>query len=631
MEGMIKHIKHMPLWQATILAFLFLILMAAAGTAYHIQRLNKTFLADARDHARFAAAIIRLNTSHAVKAERLVADILTSFLDNTAAFITYLQAVEPFNREELTAFADQWGLAGISLTPATGGPTVSGPPDWPAQLRQSTATIAPGLTFLPAQHLAVYRPPRAAGAADILLAIDSRRIDDLRNEIGLTRTLEKIGELQGVEYARLETAPASTGKTGFPATTTSTATADVVLSPDAAAPECTATAAAIASRFPDGQPAAVSTPPSAGGQPSAIPSRPIMVLTRDNGPVVEVAVDTAGGRLVLGMDAAPLMRNRQRMWQYVLLFDGILSLVGAGLAWALYRYQRAAIARLRQYEQRLARQREEAALGRAAAAIAHEIRNPLNAIGMGLQHLSFRERRAGGTELPLLDGLREEIQRANRIVTGMLDFARPLEPRFAPLSLAAIVNRQVETRRPEMAARRIDLEIRLATDPEVKSKVEPKVEPKVKIETGMATGKTSPRGINPETAPQIFGDKNLLDQVIANLLQNAIEAQPDGGFIDIVIAGPDAGGMVRLCIANGGSLPPADKLAAIFAPYVTTKTRGTGLGLPVCRRIITAHGGTISARIDTGGKFVIEINLPTTAPEPQDGTSGSESLSALGL
>jgi signal transduction histidine kinase len=151
------------------------------------------------------------------------------------------------------------------------------------------------------------------------------------------------------------------------------------------------------------------------------------------------------------------------------------------------------------------------------------------------------------------------------------------------------------------------------------------------METGMAAGKISPRGINPETAPVIFGDKNLLDQVIANLLQNAIEAQPDGGFIDIVIAGPDADGMVRLCIANAGSLPPADKLAAIFAPYVTTKTRGTGLGLPVCRRIITAHGGTISARIDTGGKFVIEINLPTTAPEPQDGTSGSESLSALGL
>lgn len=585
-----KRIKHMPLWQATILAFLFLILMAAAGIAYHIQRLNKTFLADAHDHARFAAAIISLNTGHAVRAEHLVADILTSFLDNTAAFISYLQAVEPFNREELTAFADQWGLAGVSVTPAAGGPAVSGPPGWPAQLRQGAAAIAPGLTFLPEYHLALYRPPRAAGAPDILLAIDSRRIDDLREEIGLPRTLEKIGELQGVEYARLERAPDPVGKTAQPDTTPEAATPHNAM-PGVATPGTPIPRTAIpGTAMPGaGTPTAAAPgtamPPVAGGSRADPGVQPAAPLPRNDTAVVEVAVDTAGGRLVLGMDAGPLIRNRRRMWQYVAFFSGILSAVGAGLAWALYRYQRAAIVRQRHYEQRLARRREEAALGRAAAAIAHEIRNPLNAIGMGLQHLSFREKRGGGGELPLLDGLRDEIRRANRIVTGMLDFARPLKPRFEPIALAAIVNRQVDVRRHDLAAKRITLETRAETGPE----------------TDMKNG------------PVVHGDANLLNQVAANLLQNAIEAQPDGGFIAIITAGPDADGMVRLSVTNGGSLPPTDKMAAIFEPYVTTKTRGTGLGLPVCRRIIAAHGGTITARVDAAGRFVVDALLPATA------------------
>jgi two-component system NtrC family sensor kinase len=115
-------------------------------------------------------------------------------------------------------------------------------------------------------------------------------------------------------------------------------------------------------------------------------------------------------------------------------------------------------------------------------------------------------------------------------------------------------------------------------------------------------------------APPVAGDRTALEQVLVNLLLNAVDAAgPDGSIT--VATGPDAAGGVRLVVRDSGPGVPPDLAARIFEPFVTTKDpgRGTGLGLAVVQRIVEDHGGTVSVGPAPEGGAAFSVLLPAAA------------------
>jgi two-component system NtrC family sensor kinase len=225
----------------------------------------------------------------------------------------------------------------------------------------------------------------------------------------------------------------------------------------------------------------------------------------------------------------------------------------------------------------LLRTEKLATVGRLAAGVAHEVGNPLGAIG-GYAELARARLAAGGdpTALDYLDRIRAETARIDRIVRGLLDFARPAPLALVPVSLGAAVE----------AARRLAAVQRRFQG--------------VRVEVSL-----------PPDLPPVRADEGRLAQLLLNLLLNAGDAT--GGAGAVRIAARAEGGAVRLEVADDGPGIPEKDLPRVFDPFFTTKPpgEGTGLGLAVCHGIAESFGGEIAAGNAPGGGAVLTVRLPT--------------------
>jgi signal transduction histidine kinase len=113
--------------------------------------------------------------------------------------------------------------------------------------------------------------------------------------------------------------------------------------------------------------------------------------------------------------------------------------------------------------------------------------------------------------------------------------------------------------------------------------------------------------------PPVWGDAFRLGEVFSNLVQNALQASPETGTVEVV-AGPGAEDRVRVIVRNTGVGIPAELRERIFQPFFTTKARGTGLGLAIARQIVEAHRGSIRVESDGESQTAFIVDLPTTAP-----------------
>ena len=161
----------------------------------------------------------------------------------------------------------------------------------------------------------------------------------------------------------------------------------------------------------------------------------------------------------MGLDAAPFYRRIGRLWREFVIFGAALAGFGVFFSWLLYRYQNAHMAQVRGLDRKLARQREDAALGRAAAAITHEIRNPLNAIQMGLQRLGLEAENLDEEQQGLIRSMLEAVRRTDGIVADLKRFASPFAPRKRSVVLAEILENILALYRPTCAERGISLEV----------------------------------------------------------------------------------------------------------------------------------------------------------------------------
>ena len=234
----------------------------------------------------------------------------------------------------------------------------------------------------------------------------------------------------------------------------------------------------------------------------------------------------------------------------------------------------------------LVRNEKLVSLGRLSAGVAHEIRNPLSAMAGAMVHLQRRR-----PDDPLIREygkiISEEIERLGRFVTEFLYFARQAPPHLAPTDLNALCASVQTLFGPEADKRGIRL-----------------------------------HSLVDEALPRQMLDPHQMEQVLVNLMINAMDALPRGGYITFATTcqfpAPGREGWVRLSVEDNGVGIHPQQQASIFDPFFTTKDAGTGLGLTLSLGIVQSHGGAMEVLSARGKGTTIIIKLPSFAPRPPD-------------
>jgi signal transduction histidine kinase len=222
----------------------------------------------------------------------------------------------------------------------------------------------------------------------------------------------------------------------------------------------------------------------------------------------------------------------------------------------------------------------DAAMAIVAAGIAHEVRNPLNAVQINLRILDEELRRLEQPERTshaheILGRIENEIRSLDSFVAEFLRFARPRKPQLEEIGLARLIADLAAFLAPECERRGVTLAVR-------------------------ADG-------GPRTASL---DPLLIKHALLNLVLNAAQACDDGGSVTVSTAPAEGQRRVRITVRDDGPGIPADALPRVFDAFFTTREGGTGLGLPIARRIVEDHGGALWLECPPEGGTMAILELP---------------------
>jgi signal transduction histidine kinase len=233
------------------------------------------------------------------------------------------------------------------------------------------------------------------------------------------------------------------------------------------------------------------------------------------------------------------------------------------------------------HQTQMSRAEHFATLGELATGLAHEIRNPLAGIA-GVIEIVARDLPPDSAARSVIKDAKEEAMQINRILTELLETARPKPPQFQVKDIAGTAEHAVMFARQQAITKRIMIELN-----------------------------------NDEKIPPVDHDPNQINQVLLNLLLNAIQAMEKPGAIHVSLRQDHESALITVADEGKGILP--ENLDNIFRPFFTTKGHGTGLGLSLARRIVEAHGGSIRVRSQVGKGTQFEVRLPIAreADSPQ--------------
>ena len=231
----------------------------------------------------------------------------------------------------------------------------------------------------------------------------------------------------------------------------------------------------------------------------------------------------------------------------------------------------------------LVRKEKLAILGQLAGSVGHELRNPLGVMSNAVYYLKTILPDAGDTVVEYLNIIRQEIDNSLQIITDLLDFSRTKPPRMIPVPIDVWVKQSLDrSNRPENIA--------------VKTYI-------------------------PDGLPLVNMDLFQMTQVLQNLITNAVQAMPDGGSLSISArevpdmesseeySGDPPGKFIEIIVKDTGPGISPENMEKLFQPLFTTKAKGIGLGLVVCKNLVEANGGSIkvTSRMGAGAAFAVRL------------------------
>jgi PAS domain S-box-containing protein len=245
------------------------------------------------------------------------------------------------------------------------------------------------------------------------------------------------------------------------------------------------------------------------------------------------------------------------------------------------------LTRVEQLEERERLRDRLAALGEMAAAIAHEVKNPLAGIEV-MAGVLKRQLASSEDAQSILGDIIKEAKMANAIVLEVLEFVRPIRLQVERIALADVVRDAISMAESHVPRGQTEIAVRL-----------------------------------PDDLPTIQGDPHQLRQLFTNLLTNAFEALGGTGILvvkatclpaeeEATVVEPHAAPMILVEVTDNGPGVPADLIDRIFSPFFTTKPQGSGLGLAIVRKIVDAHDGRIDVAAMAGAGTRFRITLPVS-------------------
>jgi len=496
-------------WKTNLLVFATLIIIVQLLLYLQIRQTRNLFSLHVQQHANMVAGIIRTTTDHAVQTRDVTEEIISDFLTGHARFLDLLDRLQPLSIEELADYVEESGLTGVNLQ--SGAELSTGfPANW---LPDAVGTCRTGQGFtryFPERSLYLLSWPRAEVGGCIQLAFDMTEIDQMQEAIALPRLLKTLSGLEGINEVRLQPyGPGSTHATAV----------------------------------------------------------------KSNHQMNEMQIPLEYGLLTVTVDATQFLAGSRQLWQKFVGFSLLLAILGLLSSMILYRYQRATMERTRQLERQLHLQREDAALGRVTASVSHEIRNPLNAISIGLQRMELEVGSLTSKQQRLLVSMQQAVKRTDGIINGLHRYAKPLHPLKVDFDIMESCHSIVELFSQQAVLQNVDL---FCEGPD---------------------------------QLDVYADQELISQVLENLVKNAFEAQPQGGMIKFFMQCQTADN-ITLQVINGPTVVAPGELEQCLEPYFTTKTQGSGLGLPLSKRIVEAHGGSLIVNLFEGNYFQVTLCLP---------------------
>ena len=230
----------------------------------------------------------------------------------------------------------------------------------------------------------------------------------------------------------------------------------------------------------------------------------------------------------------------------------------------------------RRLEERLREAEHLSAVGQLARGIAHEIRNPLNFISLSIDHIKTKYRPLDGAQaegfVKLVESMKGEIHRLDRLVRDFLDYGKPLKLDLQPVQTQELLADVVEIVKAKAESDHIQIIERY------------------------------------DALPQLRMDAELMKSCLFNVVNNAFQAMPGGGSLTIATEGQN--GWFVLHLSDTGIGVSKENLTRIFEPFFTTKSQGLGLGLAMTKRVIEEHGGKIEFVSAEGQGSEVTISLP---------------------
>ena len=228
-------------------------------------------------------------------------------------------------------------------------------------------------------------------------------------------------------------------------------------------------------------------------------------------------------------------------------------------------------------QEQLLRSARMAAIGELVATVAHEMRRPLSSIRLNLQIIG----RSLGKETVLHEHYEiafDQVVQMERMLSDLLNYSKPLEIQKKDVSVEALIDECLQELEGELSSRKIEVEQRVAP-----------------------------------SLPPIIGDPDKIEQVLINVLKNGLEASPQNGRILVSAAAEvnSSGATITITVADQGAGISQRNLKFIFKPFFTTKKRGTGLGLPIVKKIMDAHLGSISIESEEGKGSTVRLTFPS--------------------